>query len=363
MMFLRLISSLSRDKFHPVVISLTDKNRIGEHLEERGISVYPLNMSPVWPSLRNQLYLHRLLSELQVDLIHGWMYHANVVASIQGYFYPSKTPIVWSVRHSLYDIKYEKPITRLVIRVSAPLSRHVSMVIYNSTVIARQHELFGYDSSKTRIIPNGFDTDKFCPNESARAVIRGELDLSKDAVLIGLVARYHPMKDHWNFLNAAVLLLKDFPKIYFVLVGSGIDQRNAELKTMAGNLGIDDHVILLDKQENMARLTAALDIASSSSYGEGFPNVIGEAMCCGVPCIATDVGDSAFIIGNTGRIVPPRNPQALAAAWKELVELGIEGRQELGMQARQRVVENFTLTSVVKQYENLYEKLITRVKD
>jgi glycosyltransferase involved in cell wall biosynthesis len=171
------------------------------------------------------------------------------------------------------------------------------------------------------------------------------------------------MKDHEGFLKAAALLHREFLNVYFVLVGNGVSTGNAELCKLIENLSLSDHVLLLGERMDIPKVTAALDIATScSAWGEGFANSIGEAMSCGVPCVVTDVGDSAWIVGETGRVVSPSNPNELAASWKSLVALGSEGRLALGALARERVRNNFSLESVAAQYENLYARLIDKVK-
>ena len=164
------------------------------------------------------------------------------------------------------------------------------------------------------------------------------------------------MKDHANFLRAAALLLKEFPDVHFILIGSGVDRENQVLHQLIQDLGLFNRIHLLGERSDMPCLTTALDIATSASaYGEAFPLVVGEAMSCEVPCAVTDVGDSAWIIGNTGRVVPPRDSEALANAWKDLIELGAKGREALGKAARARIIEHFSLDAVVAQYERLYE--------
>jgi len=176
--------------------------------------------------------------------------------------------------------------------------------------------------------------------------------------LIGLISRYHPSKGHQNFLRAAVQLVEDCPEVHFVLAGRGVDQHNKNLTKSIHELCLESRVHLLGERTDTPRVTAALDLAVSSSFSEGFPNSIGEAMACGVPCVATDVGDSARIVEDTGAIVPPGDHRALAAAWKHLLEIGPEGRQELGAAARNRIKERFNLPAMVTQYEELYRQLI-----
>ena len=169
------------------------------------------------------------------------------------------------------------------------------------------------------------------------------------------------MKDHANFLQSAALILKANPGIHFLMAGPQVNQKNPTLHQLIQKLEISNHIHLLEERNDMPRLTAALDISSSASaYGEAFPLILGEAMSCGVPCVATNVGDSGWIVGNTGRVVPPRNPEALANAWQELINIGSKGRQALGKAARDRIIECFALDSVVNQYEKLYENLLLK---
>jgi glycosyltransferase involved in cell wall biosynthesis len=230
-------------------------------------------------------------------------------------------------------------------------------ILYNSKIGAIQHRDFGYQTEKTLVVPNGFDTELFAPSMEARSDVRLELGVAENTILIGLVGRYNPMKDHANFLRAAALLLKSHPDVHFVLSGRGVAWENQALTKLVRVLVLAERVHLLGERHDMPRLAAALDIASSSSaFDEGFPNVVGEAMSCGVPCVVTDVGDSAWVVGKTGRVVPPRDWEALCAAWRELVEMETAARRALGTRARQRVKEQFSIEKVARQYERIYEE-------
>lgn len=362
MMLYKLLSHIGCGNHEARVISLIGGGPMRERIQSIGIAVDSLHMRRGMPSLSAFRQLREIVCRYRPGLIQGWMYHGNLAASVAGWFCRNNSPIVWNVRQSLYDLKHERPLTRWVIRANARLSARADAIIYNSRTSARQHEEFGFDASRTHIIPNGFDTEVFRPDEHARAGIRRELGMSDDTVLIGLIGRYHPMKDHLNFLDAVALLGKDFPDARFLLAGREVDAGNSALGAMIEALGLGGRVFLLGERRDIPQLNAALDIASSSSWGEGFANVVGEAMSCGVPCVVTDVGDSAWIIGDTGRVVPPRDPEALATAWKSLIALGSDGRHALGARARQRVIEYYSLGAVVQQYEDLYECLIARAK-
>ena len=220
------------------------------------------------------------------------------------------------------------------------------------------HTALGYDPEKMVVIPNGFDLDLFKPDLEGGASIRQELGIPEDTMLIGLAGRFDPQKDHHNFIKAAALLPKEILNVQFLLCGDDITWGNRELAQWIDEAGLHRCFHLLGRRNDISRIMTALDIASSSSYGEGFPNVVGEAMACGTPCVVTDVGDSALIVGDTGIVVPPGDPDALALAWKELNEIGKDKRRELGCDARLRIRENFSLPSVVKQYEDLYKYVV-----
>jgi len=254
----------------------------------------------------------------------------------------------------------KKKTTALAVRWGARLSRLTRKIIYNTPISAEQHEALGYCAERRTIVANGFDAQQFKPCLESRVRIRTELNLPVSAPLIGLVARYHPMKDHATFLRAASLLLKSNPNVHFLLAGHNVDEHNTALTDLIEALGLQGHVRLLGERSDIPRLTAALDIATSSSWAEGFPNVIGEAMACAVPCVVTDVGDSARIVGDTGMVVPPRDPEALASGWKKLLVMGDEKRRALGRAARVRIVEHYTLDAAVARYESLYESILAQ---
>jgi len=189
-------------------------------------------------------------------------------------------------------------------------------------------------------------------------IIAQYLDIPPEAVLIGLVARWDPMKDHAAFLTAASELAANYNSVHFVLAGDGMHTENHDLLPLINERQLQGRLHLLGIRQDARRILASLDIlTSSSAYGEGFSNTICEAMSCGVPCVVTDVGDSAKIVGDTGCVVPPRNPNAIKKAWIDLIEMGSEKRQELGAAARRRIQESYDIRTIVKQFENAYTTL------
>ena len=358
MMLLKLLSGIDREKCFPVVVSLIDKGAIGPRIEALGVPVYALGMKRGMPTPRSLLRLARVVRRENPQIIQGWMYHGNLAAQIASMFTKCNTPVLWNIRGTHTNLSEESRLTAYIIRFGALLSGLPAAIINNSRTSALSHEQqIGYRADKWRIVPNGFDTDIFVPSKDARKRLRSELGLSSDALLIGLVGRYHPVKDHVGFLKAAANLVQKYSDVHFVLIGEGVDANNVELSFVLKGKCLCKAVHLLGSRTDLPYLTAALDIATSASLSEGFPNVVGEAMSCGVPCVVTNVGDSAWIVGKTGRVVPPGNPEALANAWSELVAMTTDDRRNMGTIARQRVIENFSLASVVHQYETLYEEI------
>lgn len=360
-MLYNLLAKFNRHKFEPVVVSLMDKGRFGEAIENLSIPVYSLEMNTGIPTIQTTKKLIKTINQLEPDLIQGWMYHGNIAAQFVSFISRQKAPVLWSIHHSLHSLSSEKFLTQALIKLGGLTAKFVKQVAFVSEKSKMQHENLGYSQHNSCIIPNGFDTSLFKPSVKIKKQFRQELGLPSDALLIGSIARYHPMKDHVNLLGAAKILLSNYPEAYFVLVGTDVDKENATLTNLITELDISDRVYLLGEHQDIPQITPALDIlTSSSAFGEAFPLVIGEAMACGVPCVATDLGDSAWIIGDTGKIVPIKNPEALATAWQELISLGTEGRTTLGEAARRRIIDYFSLDSVVAQYESLYQQAINQ---
>ncbi|HHT47196.1 MAG TPA: glycosyltransferase, partial [Firmicutes bacterium] len=267
-------------------------------------------------------------------------------------------------RHSNLDPEGNKRTTIWTAKACARFSNRLpNKIICCSEASKRVHAKLGYDSQKMIVIPNGFELSSFVPDPEAKLSVRKELNIPDDALIIGLAARYDPQKDHQNFIEAASILKRDYilraqQEIYFMLCGEGVTWENREIVEPIEKAGLRQQFHLLGRRDDMPRLTAAMDIAtSSSSYGEGFPNVVGEAMACEVPCVVTDVGDSAYIVGNTGRVVPVKNPDVLAKAWLELIKMKAAKRRELGAAARKRIINSFDLKDIVLRYEDMYKAI------
>lgn len=358
-MLCRLLSRMDLKRFNVKVISLIDfgKTPIFEKIQALGVPIRFLGMQRGAPNPIYLLRLVRWLREDPPDVISTWMYHADLIGGLAARLAGS-IPVAWGVHNGNLSRKGNGYLTVFIAKTCARLSRWLPEKIICCSESARQaHAALGYEAKKMVVIPNGYELETFRPDSAARAAICKELQLSNEALIIGLVARFHPQKDHHNFIRAASLLHQDRPDVHFVLCGHGVDWENRQLTMWIEEAGIRSRCHLLGIRDDIPKLTAAFDIACLASFSEGFPNVVNEAMSCEVPCVVTDVGDAALIVGQTGIAVPPRNPAALAAALRNMVDLGREGRNQLGMAARERIKENFSLPLVVKQYESLFEEL------
>lgn len=349
-MLSKLVTRSDSTRFRHVVVSLMDEGSLGASLTAHGVRVYTLGMRRGRPSLVSVIRGLSLARRVAPDVVQTWLLHADLLGTLVSSV--ARAPLVWNIRSS-----FHYGLNSLPSRLCARLSGWPAVVVVNSEAGRALHARSGYHPRQWRLIPNGFDLDQFAPDVRARAQVRAELGLPDGATLIGLVARFDPLKDHQTFLQAARLFQQREPRAHFLLIGADIITANQVLRHAVEEGGLSDTVHLLGERFDIARLTAALDIATSSSYAESFPSVVGEAMACAIPCVVTDVGDSARIVGETGRVVPPRNPQALAAAWRELLELTPAERTALGHRARHRVETIFALDHVVRQYEDLYAEL------
>jgi len=357
-MLCKLVTRLHDAEITHEVVSLGEVGPIGERIQQAGIPVYALGMQPNHPDPSPVLQLARWLRKSQPDVILTWLYHADLVGGIANKL-AGNFPLAWNVRRSYMDKATLKPSTFLLGRLCCRLS-HVlpQRILCCSYAGMEEHVRLGYNALKMEMIPNGFDTEVFRPDATARTVIRQELGLSEETILIGMLGRFHPMKDHFNLIQAAALLHRTRPDVHFVCAGANMNRENAELSDWLRATDLCDHFHLLGPRTDIPNITASLDIATlSSRSGEGFPNVVGEAMACGIPCVVTDVGDSGYIVGETGIVVPPRSPVALKSAWRRMLALSPRARLDLGAQARHRIKSEFSLDKIVCQYEQFFKEM------
>ena len=355
-MLFHMLRFMDRERFELEVISLMDRGKFGDAIEQMGIPVHAIGLRTGRATPAAFCRLVKVLRAARPDVIQGWMYHANLAAQFANLFV--HVPVCQCIQSSFLSFAAEKPLTRLAIRLTARMSRRAAKVVYASHVSRTQHEQLGFAAGRGCVIPNGVDPVLFQPSAAARQSVREELGIPPDALLVGLICRHHPQKDHPNFLRAAAILARKWPEVRFVLVGSRVDGSNPAICEFVQKLELGSRVHLLGERNDMPRLTAALDVGTSSSrYGEALAVALTEAMACEVPCVVTDVGDSGLLVGDTGVVVPPGDAEALAAGLDRLLSAGPAKRRELGRAARSRVEEGYSIRSIVRKYEELYFSL------
>ena len=353
----RLVTGMDPSIFQNEVISLTDLGPMATTIEASGAHVRALGMRRGVPGPQYVLRLAKWLRQSQPQVVQTWMYHADLIGGVAARLSGSSL-VVWNIRHSELRTGVDKGHTLWTAAACAWLSRHVPQhIVCCSEASRRFHAKIGYAADRMEVIPNGFDVDLFQPDDPQRSNVRRELGISDVTPVIGLMARYHPVKGHRDFVEAAGLLHRKFPQVRFLLCGEGVTVANAELMAQIISVGVKDVCHLLGQRDDIPRLLNVLDIATSASTGEAFPNIVAEAMATAVPCVVTDVGDSRLIVGETGRVVPPKSPDGLAQAWREILDLSPEARQNLGLAARKRIEEQFGLKTTIDQYQRLYAAL------
>lgn len=353
----RLISEWVDSEFRHYVGSLTDIGSIGQSLISNGIPVTSLQMQRKLFAFGGLFRLRKLLRSLQPALIQTWMYPSDLLGGVAART-THRVPVIWNIRQTRLDREHHKLLTYLARYACARTSRILpSRIVCNSKSAMWSHQEVGYSSDKMVMIPNGFDVEIFRPDQEARQELRRELNIPANAPLIGMVARYDPLKDHQTFAQAAGILRRSLPETRFLLAGRGIDGSNRCLLDWLSMHQALENCILVGHRDDVARLHTAVDVATLSSVSEGMPNVIGEAMACGVPCVATDVGDTRELIGEAGLLVPPRDPAALAQAWLEILTLTPVERAAIGAKGREQIVKNYSIRTMIGRYQELYREL------
>jgi len=316
-----------------------------EQMRAAGVTVVELDLDTIGGIASGLRRLAKLIAEGRPDIVQGWMYHGDLAALTALVLSGRRrdTRLVWSIRSSDMDFRCYGVGLRLVVKACAALSRRPDLVTANSVAGLKSHLRLGYRPRRAEVIANGIDVEQFKPDAPARAAVRSELGIPGEAVVLAHVARVDPMKDHETFLAA----MAELPDLRALLIGPFME-----------NLPEAPNVARLGPRTDVARLLAGADIVvSSSAFGEGFSNALAEGMACGLPAVATDVGDAGLIVGDTGLIVPPREPQALAAAIRTLAREGAGARAERGAKARARIVESFGLQRALQRYAELYAAL------
>jgi len=345
-----------------VVLSLRPPGPVGKAMIADGILVESLDLRHFWQLPHAFGALAAAARRHQPDIVQGWMYHGNIAATAAVSVSSGTPPLIWNVRHSLHDIGREKLSTQAVIGLGAKLSRRPHAIIYNSSAAVGQHIERGYDPSKAVVIANGFDHHRFRPDDTDRTVrqrLCALCGISPTSIVVALVARRHPMKDHETAIKAAGLARQMGHDVHLILAGDGTDRLPARLLRTCEQWLPANRLSLLGDRRDVAEWLPGCDIVLlSSAWGEGFPNILGEAMASGVACVTTNVGDSSTIIGDSGICVPIGDSTAMATAIAELSAMGPEGRRHIGARGPARVEAEYSLPVIAARYVDLYRNAL-----
>lgn len=341
-----------------LVISLTSLGPVGERLRAAGVPVEAIRLGGFIGSLRGLLRLRSLIAEAAPSIVQTWMYHANLMGGLAAKM-AGQHGVVWNLRTAATsDARYSWS-TRAVRKLCAWISHWLPVrIIAASTEVQESHLALGYASERMVVVGNGFRLPADERLQKARPAVRAGWGLDKDDLLIGMVARFDPLKGHRIFVEAAANLVHTVPKARFAIVGRDCTNENTELCRWIDALGLRERFLLCGQRSDVSECLAAFDIACLPSLVEGFPNALGEAMAAGKACVATDVGGAIDLLADSGIIVPKGDPDALAAGLRKLAELGPEGRAAIGQTARQRIANEFGLDKCLERYEDLYAESI-----
>lgn len=359
MMLFKLLSTMDRAEYPAEVICLSTNDVMGDRITALGVTVHTLDMKGGLPTPSGMLRMARLIKAYQPDVVQTWMYHADLLGGMTTKMV-ANSKIAWNIRSGDLAFRNTRWHTYITAKVCAWISPWVpNTILTNSHNAAKSHAEAGYQAKKFRVIPNGFDIDLFKPSRDAKRILREELAIAESSRIVGTVGRFHHQKDFNSFIKAAKIVCAAHEDVHFCMCGLNIDQDNQTLMGWINEAGLQQRVHLLGRRGDIHQIVAAYDIfLSSSSCGEAFGNVIGEAMSCAVPCVVTDVGDSAIIVADTGRVTSPEQPKQLVAAVDSLLCLSAEALAEEGARSRQRVIDEYSLTAIATAYGAFYQQLV-----
>jgi len=338
-----------------VVISLTDDGKYGPLLRDIGVTVLPLGMMPGKPSPGRLWALWRALRSTRPDIVQTWMYHADLLGGVMARLAGVRR-VIWNIRHSGLEATSLKRNTRRIARLCARLSGWVPHAIICCAQEAKcTHAAFGYETARMTVIPNGYDISAFHAPASGGLRLRPP-DVPGHVPLIGMVARLDVNKDHRGFLQALGGLRDKAIPFHAVLAGQGMTFETKELADMVRATDLQSMVSAIGPRSDMPAVYRAMDLHVLYSLSEGFPNVVAEAMLCGTPCVVSDVGDAARIVGETGWVVPPSDPAALTAAIEDALagmqdKTAWAARQDM---ARNRITQRYAMSSMVEAYAQVW---------
>ena len=359
-MLLRLASALkSKLDCQELIVSLTDAGSLSGRLQDMGIEVRTLGMKSIFDVPSVTIRLARILRAYRPDVVQTWMYHADLLGGLAARLAGNRR-VIWGIRTTEIATGGSRS-TAAVMKACARLSWWVpDSIVCAAEASRRTHVAVGYDADRMVVIPNGFDLASLVATADQRNALREQCGFDANDVVIGSLGRFNPDKDQENFVRAAGLLAQQHGQVRFLLVGRDLDAGNAELARWLAQTGHANRFVLLGERADVPVCLAAMDIFCLSSRTEGFPNVVGEAMAMGLPCVVTDVGDAAMLVADAGVVVPKENSVSLAQGLARILEMTPDVRQQLGQKAKARVHAEFTMERACERFEALYEQVIKK---
>lgn len=353
MMLYKLIKGTQDQGFCHTVISLTDNGPIGERITALGVPVEAFGIQKSIRGVVNLFKLRKRLKALQGGLLQTWLYHADLVGILF-----ARVPVIWNIQNGKLDPQKSPWTTRFIQWGCARLSAKPAAIVYCAESAQRDHEELGYQNEKSLVIENGTDMEVFHPDRQAKSALYDRLSLPSDTKIVGHFGRYDDQKNYPMMMNVFGRIAQERQDTHFVLCGLHLDPNNTELMELVATNGVADRIHLLGLRQDVDRLLPAFNVfALTSAYGEGFPNVLGEAMACGVPCVSTDVGDARRIIGRAESIAAVGDEEAFATAILDILQLPEDAWKALSQSARARITENFSLAETLQNYQSLYRSL------
>ena len=339
------------------VISLGTIGDIGARLSSQGVTVRALGIARPLGILAGLPQLARWIGAADPhSIVQTWMYHADLVGGLAARL-AGRLNVVWNIRQTGLELRDIGRSTRAVVRVCAVLSRWLPRrIICNANAAIAAHAALGYDSTRFAIIPNGFDVQRFARDANAGRQVRAGWGIADDEIVIGMVARLDPQKDHANFIAMAARVAQALPRTRFVLVGRGIPG-DSRLAAAIADAGLGRRMVLDHERSDVPAVMSALDVFCLSSRAEGFPNVLGEAMASETPSLGTDAGDTRMLLGDDALVAPVENPDALAACVLRVARASIDERRQLGASQRRRIETEFEISRIWQRYRDLYSRL------
>lgn len=339
-----------------IVICLTEESKYFFLLKKINIEVFLLNLN--FFSVHKIFYLIRLLYNLKPDIVQTWLLHADLIGGLAARIIGIKR-VIWNIRYSKLEFKKSKISSIIIIKLLTKLSFIIPKSIIVVSKKAKKIYEKKYDKSKIKYIPNGYDLEYLKPNKLKKNIFKNDTIIKNKIPIIGNVARYDPQKDHFNLLKALSLLKSKNIDFFCVLAGNNINSNNSVLMSLIDKLKLKNKIKLLGQKDQISDVMDGLDLfIQSSSYGEGFPNVVAEAMSFCVPCVVTDVGDSSLIVGKTGWVVQPKNFLKMAQGIEEAInEIGKDKWYIRCKSARYRIQENYSIEKMLKRYNKLWKKV------